>query len=443
MNFTKLLIILIVYVMKIDTMAIKGPVLTRYDPCGLGVIHFDKISPQYWKGVVNFGLYSNLVEAEMEIYFEKEVVIYGVSHNTSFKVRRNNWHDFRIKPVGPTPKRYTFNLAVQNVDDDDVPVVISFAINNVTLCNDEIKAAQTINSLNVTQQFPGKPYVHMCGRRSLNNAELTSVRTDAKPGDWPWHVAILIKDSVTDLSKYQCGGNIVSTTAIVTAAHCGFIRGLQINTEDIIVVAGVSDYKNLDHPGIQTRIAQRLILHPSYNFEYSSSDLAIIKVNPFKFTDYVQPICIWGPVYDKTNLFGKEATVVGFGATENGKQSNTLRSTYIMVQNDTTCIAFAPKVYAKLINEFTFCAGYGPTAGINPRNGDSGGGLVVETMQPDHKISWYLRGVLSKCGVSPGKVNCDPNYYVVYTDVGPHYGWIYHNSGLIYRSNVEQPMERQ
>lgn len=75
----KLLVFLTIYVSTIYSMAIKGPVLTRYDPCGLGVIHFDKISPQYWQGVVNFGLYSNLLEAEMEIYFEKEVVIYAVS----------------------------------------------------------------------------------------------------------------------------------------------------------------------------------------------------------------------------------------------------------------------------------------------------------------------------------------------------------------------------
>ncbi|KOB77798.1 Serine proteinase [Operophtera brumata] len=54
-------------------------------------------------------------------------------------------------------------------------------------------------------------------------------------------------------------------------------------------------------------------------------------------------------------------------------------------------------------------------------------------MQPDHRISWFLRGVLSKCGVSPGHVGCDPSYYVIYTDVGPHYGWISHHSGLQFR----------
>lgn len=55
--------------------------------------------------------------------------------------------------------------------------------------------------------------------------------------------------------------------------------------------------------------AEEVILHPAYHDDYSTADLAIIRVHSFKFTEYVQPICLWGPVYDKDSLFGKEATV--------------------------------------------------------------------------------------------------------------------------------------
>lgn len=72
----------------------------------------------------------------------------------------------------------------------------------------------------------------------------------------------------------------------------------------------------------------------------------------------------------------------------------------------------------------------------NPLNGDSGGGLVFSTMQPDHKISWFLRGVLSKCFGPPGATVCDARYYVVYTDVGPYYGWIYYHADLDFSDNV-------
>lgn len=52
-----------------------------------------------------------------------------------------------------------------------------------------------------------------------------------------------------------------------------------------------------------------MVVHPSYNDIDATADLAVIKISTLKFTEFVQPICIWGPVYDKSNLFGLEATV--------------------------------------------------------------------------------------------------------------------------------------
>lgn len=72
--------VLLLCVLKVNSMAIKGPALTRYDPCGLGVIHFDKLSEKFWEGVVNLGLYGNLSdEVTIDIHFEKQVKVYGVS----------------------------------------------------------------------------------------------------------------------------------------------------------------------------------------------------------------------------------------------------------------------------------------------------------------------------------------------------------------------------
>lgn len=56
--------------------------------------------------------------------------------------------------------------------------------------------------------------------------------------------------------------------------------------------------------------------------------------------------------------------VVGFGTTEYNMPSDVLRSTYTLVQNDTTCLDSAPSLYGNLLNEFTFCAGFGPDAGM-------------------------------------------------------------------------------
>lgn len=76
------------------------------------------------------------------------------------------------------------------------------------------QASQKVESLNVTDD--NRFYKHVCGRRALDHAELTSVRTESKAGDWPWHVAVYHKDENLTLSWYECGGNIISRTAIVT-----------------------------------------------------------------------------------------------------------------------------------------------------------------------------------------------------------------------------------
>ncbi|XP_026496918.2 serine protease gd-like [Vanessa tameamea] len=429
-----LYLVLSLCVLQVHSMALTGPVLTRYRPCELGVIHFDKITDLLWRGEIDLELYHKLVNVEIEITFEKQMSLHGISHNSTVIIK-NKSHDFIFKPKGDVPKKYYIFTSINGSTTPEIPVVSTFRLNEMVLCNDYVKATQTINSLNVTKAND-RDYRHYCGRRALEHGELTSIRTDSKSGDWPWHVAILIRKPNTNLANYQCGGNVITRTAILTAGHCMFLEGNLIETERIVIEAGVANLKNMNETGRQTLKAERVILHPGYSTEHATSDLAIVVVNKLRYTEYVQPICIWGPVYDKTALFGKPAVVTGFGTTEQNVLSDTLRSTDTLIQNDTTCIAYMPKLYSKLLNEFTICAGFGPNTGINPRNGDSGGGLVVPTMQPDHKISWFLRGVLSKCGLLTGQTFCDPKLYVVYTDVGPHYGWIYHHAGLRYSDNI-------
>lgn len=77
-----------------------------------------------------------------------------------------------------------------------------------------LQASQKLESINVTDD--SRVYKHICGRRAFDHAELTSVRTEAKAGDWPWHVAVYRKDKTSTVSRYHCGGNIMSRTAIIT-----------------------------------------------------------------------------------------------------------------------------------------------------------------------------------------------------------------------------------
>ncbi|KAL0832937.1 hypothetical protein ABMA28_001074 [Loxostege sticticalis] len=426
----KCLVLLILYIVKVESLAIKGTSLTMYDPCGLEVIHFDKLTDSYWLGVLNLGLYRNVTEAEIEIHFEKKVRIYGQSQDLSVLALEEGFA-FLIRPSGPLRQLYFFNLALECLGENatNVPTVTKLAMNNITLCKDNVKTAQTLESPDVEVNY-NKYREHICGRKFSNHTELTSVRSEAKAGDWPWHVAIILNN--TDVDN-QFGGTIISMTAVLTACQnvASDNEGGMLPADMLYVVAGISNLHKSEQIGKQVHRVKEVICNVNYNHDTFNSDLAVLKVDGLRYTAYVQPICIWGPNYDKSDLFGRQATVASFSNDDVGM----LRAIFTRVQNDTTCWNY-DKIYVTAVNEFTICAGNGPTSDINIMKGDAGGGLVIPVMQPDQKVSWFLRGVASMCVKTTGK--CDPHHYAIYTDVGPHYSWILHHSGLQFKPNPNQ-----
>lgn len=80
MNYIKVTFCFCLSVISVSSMALHGAPLTRYEPCALGALHFDKISDRFWQGTVNLGHYANFTSAiEFNVYFDKQVKIYGVS----------------------------------------------------------------------------------------------------------------------------------------------------------------------------------------------------------------------------------------------------------------------------------------------------------------------------------------------------------------------------
>jgi len=60
--------------------------------------------------------------------------------------------------------------------------------------------------------------VRTCGKRLFNHEALITRGWLSKEGDWPWHVAIH-HISIAG-SKYICGGSVLTSYSILTAAHC-------------------------------------------------------------------------------------------------------------------------------------------------------------------------------------------------------------------------------
>lgn len=81
-----------------------------------------------------------------------------------------------------------------------------------------------------------------CGRRLVNHKLLITNGFPSKEGDWPWHAAIFHIGSKLEKS-YVCGGTVVTSNSILTAAHCVYEYGGFIIPERVSVQLGKYDLR--------------------------------------------------------------------------------------------------------------------------------------------------------------------------------------------------------
>ncbi|KAG4079790.1 hypothetical protein HA402_014921 [Bradysia odoriphaga] len=252
-----------------------------------------------------------------------------------------------------------------------------------------------------------------CGQRLSRPVPLIANGFKSIEGDWPWHSSISHLNVDLEI-EYKCGGTIITSTAILTAAHCLHEDGRRIIADRILVDLGKHVLTQFTHT--QQLNVHRVYSHPNYLTSDLTNDIAIIMLSTeATFNSYVQPICLWGKS-DISEVTGKLGTVVGWGKTEENQLSNALRHANIPVVSSSTCSSLSAK-FAQYLTERTFCAGYLNGTGIC--NGDSGGGLVFEV-----DGVYRIRGIVSLTVAASIEQTCKSPSYVVFTDVVQYLDWI-------------------
>ena len=193
-----------------------------------------------------------------------------------------------------------------------------------------------------------------------------------------------------------CGGTLVSSNMIVTAAHC--TEGN--NANGIYVTSGhVNQGANsaVQEANFQSSKVKEIIEHPQWNTNSLRADIAILVLeSPMEYTVGVRPACL--PPVDfiadrqspesptlSDQKQGPVCVISGYGNTKGTGNEYVLQETTVPIISNEQCNAR----YPNSINDGSICAGYFE-GGTDTCQGDSGGPLVCNI-----EGSWSLVGVTS------------------------------------------------
>ncbi|XP_028254127.1 ovochymase-1 [Parambassis ranga] len=215
---------------------------------------------------------------------------------------------------------------------------------------------------------------------------------------WPWQVSLQFA------STSACGGAIISSLWVISAAHC-FKRYNQASYWTVL--AGKHDLENPQEKEQQLVGVSTIVSHPSYNSQTKDNDVALLRLQqPLIFNQFVRPIDICTTPLPQFT----ECTVTGWGSTrENGPGANRLQEVNVTILPFDVCNQY----YRGRVTPSMFCAGK-DQGGVDACQGDSGGPLSCFT-----GTRYELAGLVS-WGVGCARAR-RPG---VYSKVQPHAQWI-------------------
>ncbi|XP_078667784.1 coagulation factor IX-like [Branchiostoma floridae x Branchiostoma belcheri] len=258
---------------------------------------------------------------------------------------------------------------------------------------------------------------NVCGRPIHRQAPDSYIvgGTDVAPGAVPW--IAMLWDIRPARNRFFCGGSLLNSEWVVTAAHC-ILEG-EVTKDDFIIRLGkLSSEQGVFEENERSTRVREIIIHPDHNPDNYDVDLALVRLEEkIAFTDYILPVCL-PTVEDARRLITATpvGSVSGWGRTvEDGTFSSTLKEVNVPIIRQSKC----RRAHARYdVTKNMFCAG-SETGGRDSCDGDSGGPFVVYD-----NGKWNLMGI-----VSWGDGCALRDKYGVYTRVHRFRDWLQEQIG--------------
>ena len=202
-----------------------------------------------------------------------------------------------------------------------------------------------------------------CGVPQFPIKNVTSLVVNGKKamkGQFPWLAAYYHND--VGFSGYICGGSLVSSKVVITAAHCIHDKTDQIirQPEQAQIFLGRHNLRSENERGYLFSGAIKFIMHHDWNPKVESYDgdiATIVLLRTITFTNLIQPICLWESTQTYADIIDHRGVVAGYGKTESSlSESNVPYWSELPVVDDRTCLD-SNSAFLKITSRRTFCAG--------------------------------------------------------------------------------------